>query len=169
MRCHSSQRREQRSIQFVHVEGISCIDDDLQMEDAQFENAGSQVTAASTLKERLIEELRELARQNSEIAAQLRTIRQIQKSLAHGLDPNPASTSACAHLMRACRIALLESDKPQTLQQIHARIEHRASFYFTAPEKAASMIGRTLAEMAARGETQCNAGSWERSLPAVWR
>jgi hypothetical protein len=145
------------------------MDDDLQMEDAQFENAGSQVTAASTLKERLIEELRELARQNSEIAAQLRTIRQIQKSLAHGLDPNPASTSACAHLMRACRIALLESDKPQTLQQIHARIEHRASFYFTAPEKAASMIGRTLAEMAARGETQCNAGSWERSLPAVWR
>jgi hypothetical protein len=138
---------------------------DLEMEHRHFERESPRFTSASALKERLLGELLELNRQNGEITAQLRAIRHLEKSIANGLDLQQEVTASAARLARACRIALLESDEPQSVGQIHARIQRRNSFYFSAaPEKALSMIGRTLAEIAARGEIRCNAGAWERAV-----
>lgn len=139
---------------------------DLELDPARPEHIDSEMPAASSLKSGLLRELQELTRQNCEIAAQLRAIRQIERNLTNGGDRQRGLTANTSRLMRACRIALLESDEPQTVQQIYARIQRRSSFYFTAPERAVSMIGRTLAEIAASGELRCNAGAWERNKGA---
>jgi|HubBroStandDraft_6_1064221.scaffolds.fasta_scaffold01459_5 hypothetical protein len=155
--------RKTKAIQLVNIVDTSYMND-LELESARSANILSRVPAASSLKERLIGELRELTRQNREITAQLRAVRQIERNLSNRGDVHKGLTANAERLTRACRIALLESDVPQTVQQIYARIQRRNSFHFTTPERAMRTIGRTLAEIAARGEIRCNAGAWERNI-----
>ena len=59
-----------------------------------------------------------------------------------------------AHLQRACRIALLEAEKPVSLEEIFARIVRRGSFSFVNPERANPVLLRVLNAMAECGEVQ---------------
>ena len=138
--------------------------DDLELKSVRSASVVSGAPAASSLKKSLIGELRELIRRNREIAAQLRAVRKIERTLVNGDDLHPQITANAERLTRACRIALLESDEPQTVGEIYARIRRRSSFNFATPERAMSMIGRTLAKIAASGELRCNAGAWERNI-----
>jgi hypothetical protein len=123
---------------------------------------GLQRTTVAALKKQLMAELQDLATQTGEITVRVRKIRLVGRGLKNGRDFDEAPRSSSCRLIRACRIALLESEKSQTVEQIQARIERRASFCFAAAENAASMIGRALAEMASVGEARCRNGFWER-------
>ncbi len=55
-------------------------------------------------------------------------------------------------LGRACRIALLETTEPVSLDEIYNRILRRGSFFFANADVAAWAIGRELNTMAAEGQ-----------------
>jgi hypothetical protein len=55
------------------------------------------------------------------------------------------------NLQRACRIALLEAEKPVSLEEICARIVHRGSFSLPSPE-ANPVVLQVLRAMTERGE-----------------
>lgn len=59
-----------------------------------------------------------------------------------------------AHLQRACRIALLEAERPVSLEEIFARIVRRGSFSFVNPERANPVLLRVLNAMAECGEVE---------------
>jgi hypothetical protein len=117
-------------------------------------------------------EVQDLARVNGEIAARVRKIQQVARGLRRVHDQDEPSNPTSFQLIRACRIALLESEESQTVAQIQARIERRTSFVFLGPGCPASMIGQALEEMAVVGEVRCCEGSWARpasSEPAPTR
>jgi hypothetical protein len=120
-----------------------------------------QRTTVAAVKERLTAELQDLNALNREITTYVREVRHVVRNLKSGKNDH-ALKSVSGRLVRACRIALLESEKSQTAEQIRARIERRASFCFSTSENAEGMICRALAEMAAAGEARCRNGVWER-------
>jgi hypothetical protein len=133
-----------------------------QLEPVQRNEISPRWTAITAVKRKLLAELQDLARQNNEITERVRTIRQIKRRLASAPDPDEASCLPGYRLIRACRIALMESEQPQTVNEIYSRIGRRASYSFVAPENGVSEIIRALANMAVRGEVRCMEGSWER-------
>lgn len=120
-----------------------------------------QRTTVAAVRKRLTAELQDLNALNREITIYVREVRHVVRNLKSGKNGR-ALKSASRRLVRACRIALLESEKSQTAEQIRARIERRASFCFAAFENAEGLICRALAEMAAAGEAHCRNGAWER-------
>jgi len=58
-------------------------------------------------------------------------------------------------LRRACRIALMESDVPQTSQEIYARISKRGSLLFQGSMDPLHVISRELELMAKESEIIC--------------
>jgi hypothetical protein len=73
------------------------------------------------------------------------------------------------HLQRACRIALLEGEKPVSLEEICARIVRRGSFSFVNPDCANPVLLQLLNAMAERGEVHLLESDpccrWERVAP----
>jgi hypothetical protein len=134
----------------------------LQLESTRAAEVGRQQTSIAAVKNRLTAELQDLTRVNGEITAQVRKIQRVVSRLRKGDDSENSSKSGFCQLLRACRIALLESEESQTALQIQARIERRASFGFLGSECAASMIGQALEEMAAAGEVLSGDGFWAR-------
>jgi hypothetical protein len=69
-------------------------------------------------------------------------------------------------LRRACRIALLETTEPVSLDEIYARILRRGSFFFASADVAAWAIGKELNAMATEGEIRRVAATskprWQR-------
>lgn len=69
-------------------------------------------------------------------------------------------------LQRACRIALLEAEKPVSLEEICARIVRRGSFSFVNPEYANPFLLQVLNDMAEWGEVHllesAACSRWER-------
>jgi hypothetical protein len=80
-----------------------------------------------------------------------------------------------AQLQRACRIALLEAEKPVSLEEICTRIVRRGSFSFTNPERANPVLLQVLNAMAEDGEVHLLQSApcrrWERMAPLkeAWR
>jgi hypothetical protein len=134
----------------------------LELESTRAAEVGRQQTSIAAVKNRLTAELQDLTRVNGEITAQVRKIQRVVSRLRKGDDSENSSKSGFCQLLRACRIALLESKESQTASQIQARIERRASFGFLGSECAANMIGRALEEMAAAGEVLSGDGFWAR-------
>jgi len=58
-------------------------------------------------------------------------------------------------LRRACRIALMESDEPQTSEQIYQRICKRGSLSFQTPIDALHVLSAELDLMAKESEISC--------------
>jgi len=57
-----------------------------------------------------------------------------------------------ANLERACRIALLETDQPTSVEGIYDRITKRGSFVFVSYERAFRAIALAMARLVRRGE-----------------
>jgi hypothetical protein len=78
-------------------------------------------------------------------------------SLPEMSTPNSTESmnDASPRLRRACRIALLETDKPLSEQEIYARIIRRGSFSFVNADSAFPAILRELTGMAEVGEVRC--------------
>lgn len=72
-------------------------------------------------------------------------------------------------LQRACRIALLEAEKPVSLEEICTRIVRRGSFSFVNPERANLFLLQVLNAMAEDGEVHrlesAPCWRWERLAP----
>jgi hypothetical protein len=64
---------------------------------------------------------------------------------------SPANTN----LRRACRIALMETEVPESCSQVCQRISKRGSFSFGPHEDSLSMVAQELNEMADEGELVC--------------
>ena len=126
---------------------------------------GLQRISVAAVKSRLVAELQALAKVNGEITARVRKIQRVARRLSRGRDLDDSSKSTSFRLIRACRIALLESEESQTVAQIQGRIERRASFVFLGCEGSASMIDQALEEMAAVGEVRRRDGCWARPEP----
>lgn len=136
----------------------------LQSESTRAAEVGRQQMSIVAVKNRLTAELQDLARVNGEITAQVRKIQRVVSRLRKGHESENSSQSSSGQLIRACRIALLESEESQTASQIQARIERRASFCFLGSESAANIIRQALEEMAAVGEVRCHDSFWARPL-----
>ncbi len=61
-------------------------------------------------------------------------------------------SAAKSRMRRACRIALLETDEPATVDEIYSRIAQRESFSFANAYQATAAIRQTLNLMTAQGE-----------------
>lgn len=74
-------------------------------------------------------------------------------------------------LSRACRIALMETGNPASLDEIRSRIDRRGSFAFRDSESADAAMTRTLNVMRDSGEVCCvTSGSqpcWQRIAPVA--
>ena len=72
-------------------------------------------------------------------------------------------------LWRACRIALLEAEKPVSLEEICTRIARRGSFSFVNPARANPVLLRALKSMAEDGEVHLLESApgwrWKRMTP----
>src|SRR5262249_46203720 len=76
----------------------------------------------------------------------------------HDLDrtaSDHASGKGTTRLRRACRIALMESDAPQTTREIYQRILKRGSLLFQSPIDPLPVISAELELMAKESETNC--------------
>ena len=84
----------------------------------------------------------------SEEVAKRRQHKAALRSLATPL----ASRPSLAHLERACRIALMEEDRPASVEAIYDRIVRRGSVMFFAYKRPFRAIALALSGLASRGE-----------------
>ena len=64
------------------------------------------------------------------------------------------SNQADVSLLRACRIALMETETATSLEEIYARIVRRGSFSFVSLRRASPALVRVLSAMAEEGEVR---------------
>ena len=80
--------------------------------------------------------------------------------------PNPPRDS----LQRACRIALLESETPASLEDIYTRVVRRGSISFASSQRARKILLRVLNVMCQDGEVRLfktgQGPRWQRISPA---
>jgi len=111
-------------------------------------------------------ELRDLQARHREVNRRIRSVRSAVNALRRlnldqagepemSLNPHQPATSVQDGdelLVRACRIALLETYDPLSVNEIYARIVRRGSFHFGDAPSAESSITRQLLRMASHGE-----------------
>lgn len=143
--------------------------------------------AISSLVTQLHAELRTLMTRKNEIRGRISSIRQVMLTLSEmpvttplplttpihdpgvrsfAASPQPRPHRMRQSLHRACRIALMETETPASLDELYARIIRRGSFSFSSQKRATSVLFRMLCIMAQNGEVRLLKNgpnpSWQR-------
>jgi len=156
----------------------------------QMEAAATSDSAAALVGQ-MQTQLRDLASRREDLVRRIRNLHQVMRGLRE-ISSAPIFTHPCeeppstagrhlqssmqrktdtvnVHLQRACRIALLEAERPVSLEEICARIVRRGSFSFVDPECANPVLLQVLNAMAQCGEVHLLESApcwrWERVAP----
>ena len=77
----------------------------------------------------------------------------MQKDVSTSIESNRLQRQS--QLRRACRIALMETDQPQSCAQIYERIQKRGSMSFGLNDDALHVLSVQLRAMATNSEVVC--------------